>query len=345
MFLSLTFAILILLGEIMSLVYLYKFSLLNMELNKYIIIKIVVPSIINFVVLILGYFLVKMKKLPIVQKGIIPLCVITIISINFIIFHHQSPICILALILPILLSVLYSDSELTKKTALICCLISILTAAILFYFNHSLGYNYILNLFIALEFLIGLTITSFLMASLEVKKNELLITSVKQRDYYYDKSIIDGLTKSYNHNSYIETINANIDKYDDLILAIIDIDNFKSVNDTYGHSSGNIVLKSLAKILNKINSDEIYVSRYGGEEFVILFFNGSVDQAYKTIDKLRNKFSNIGFTELNNNNVTFSCGLAKKDKNSTPKSLFDKADEALYKAKNTGKNTIVISDF
>lgn len=342
MSLSLVFITMIIIGQTISVIYLYINHLLNISLSKKILYKILIPAFINIIVFIIGSLLLKRKSFTIDQKGIIPLIVVGIISLVFIITNYNVPTCILSLLLPILLSILNLDVNKTNKTAIPCCIVTLLIATSLLYINIDLGYNYMMNMIVSVAFIIALTITASTMAKLENQKNKLLLTSVKERKYYYDKSIIDCLTESYNHASYMETINNNFDKYDNLVLAIIDIDNFKKVNDTYGHSKGDIVLMSLAKILNKLNSEEVFVARYGGEEFVILFFDKDIKDAYEIISKLKDRFASKIYPELDNNNVTFSCGIAAKKKSSTITTLFDEADKALYKAKENGKNQIIV---
>ena len=170
----------------------------------------------------------------------------------------------------------------------------------------------------------------------------MIIKLIKERNYYRNKATKDELTNTYNYYSYKEKINNSFNKYDNIVLAIIDIDNFKIINDTYGHCSGNVVLKRLGNVLNKINNKDTYVARYGGEEFVVLFFNENINNSYKIINELRIEFSNIKFEELDNN-VTFSCGIAKQTKDLTPITLFEKADKALYEAKRSGKNRITVN--
>jgi len=339
------FIILIIVGEFLSVYYMNYSGLLEISLMEKMKRKIFVPGIIYLSIFIIGIVLLKQKKLTIVQKSIVPVVVVSLLTIVFLVNNNKNSLCILSLILPIILAVLNAETEVevTRRNSFVCIMITSLITAILFFKNHNLGYEYVMNLFVALEFMIALILICSVLSELERKRNDMLVASLKERNYYHEQAIIDGLTKSYNRASYNETLNSNFDKYETLSLAVIDIDKFKSVNDTYGHANGDVVLKHLAKILNNINSDEIYVARYGGEEFVILFFGKTKEQAFKTIEKLKNKFTAHKFKELNNNNVTFSCGIAQKDKKTTQKSLFETADKALYEAKESGRNRIIIS--
>ena len=125
---------------------------------------------------------------------------------------------------------------------------------------------------------------------------------------------------------------------------MIDIDDFKSINDTFGHQKGDEVLKILGKTIKEnIRKSDIPI-RYGGEEILIFFPNTSKEKAYYTLNRIKKLFSNIDFGI--GRKVTFSGGIA-----STPEDLKDWknvdelveiADERLYKAKREGKNKILL---
>ena len=126
--------------------------------------------------------------------------------------------------------------------------------------------------------------------------------------------------------------------------AIIDIDYFKKVNDSYGHNSGDIVLKELAAILKNYN-DDLIPARWGGEEFIIL---STVDVSYtefkKLMEKLRIKISEKKFKIENKKeiNITISIGTTKVKKDQRLNDALKIADSNLYKAKENGRNMVVM---
>ena len=150
----------------------------------------------------------------------------------------------------------------------------------------------------------------------------------------------DGLTRLDNYMSLFNTTKKWISYKKKLYFCIIDIDDFKSVNDTYGHEFGNTVLINLAKELQNINQSNIFVARYGGEEFGILFADYEYTEAYNIINDIRIKFNNIKYENIPQQ-FTFSGGITEYKKNNTVHDLFDAADKNLYKAKRTGKNKIM----
>nr|WP_255490923.1 GGDEF domain-containing protein [Spartinivicinus marinus] len=127
-----------------------------------------------------------------------------------------------------------------------------------------------------------------------------------------------------------------------LCLLMIDIDDFKNVNDTYGHQKGDEVLSKIGDTINDSVREMDLAARYGGEELAIIMPNTTMKDAYQVGDRIRKKIENLTFCSFN---VTVSIGLGaiSKTANTTTK-LIDIADMALYKAKENGKNQVVMGD-
>jgi len=164
----------------------------------------------------------------------------------------------------------------------------------------------------------------------------------------HELAITDNLTGAYNRTYFhtiikAELINAEKDCYE-IAVAMLDIDNFKRVNDTYGHLFGDKVLKSIAALINKsIRSDDV-MARFGGEEFIILFPHTSLTEAYEIVEELRKK---IASTDIKDNTVCVSIsasfGIASFPQNSSNiMELLKNADDALYDAKNSGRNCVKV---
>lgn len=131
-----------------------------------------------------------------------------------------------------------------------------------------------------------------------------------------------------------------------LSLCMLDIDHFKRVNDTYGHQTGDVILKLLARLLSRNLRETDIVARYGGEEFTIVLPNTNKDSALKVLDKVRQAVQDCEFeTEKDVLNVTISMGIATfgDDKVENVHDLFKKADIALYQAKLT-RNRVTAYD-
>lgn len=156
--------------------------------------------------------------------------------------------------------------------------------------------------------------------------------------------ITDPLTKLYNRAHFDETVNF-ITKHQrkseiDFILVIADIDFFKSINDTYGHQVGDEALVEVAKIIKKSLREDDLVARWGGEEFVVLLKNVTLDKAQAIIEKVR---TNIESNTLSNDiRVTASFGLTQYKEGEEAKETFKRVDDALYEAKRRGRNRVVV---
>lgn len=159
----------------------------------------------------------------------------------------------------------------------------------------------------------------------------------------------DSLTGLLNHTSFRSTLIQEVNRCGRqnarLAVAMLDIDLFKRVNDTYGHASGDNVLKSLSRLLKQRLRKSDIIGRYGGEEFVALLLDVDANQAYRIMDEIRLHFSEVEHfaTKSGSLQVTFSCGIATYPEITDPKLLSDAADQALYAAKAAGRNRIVIA--
>jgi len=130
-----------------------------------------------------------------------------------------------------------------------------------------------------------------------------------------------------------------------LTLCLVDIDKFKGVNDTYGHKAGDIVLRTIAKkCASKIRKSD-YFCRYGGEEFALILPETDLSAAITVAETLRESIEKCSFQYAEESvGITISCGLAQIKKNDTLDRLFQRADQSLYKAKETGRNRCITEE-
>lgn len=171
----------------------------------------------------------------------------------------------------------------------------------------------------------------------------------KQLELVNDKlkmaAIIDGLTGLYNRKeiqSQIEEALSRVDQ-EQFSLVMLDIDNFKQVNDTYGHQEGDMVIVALADILRNRRvgqKQNVSSGRWGGEEFMVLLRGTDADSAAYIADLMRESFANTTFKGIRPQTVSLGVTQARKD--DTADSLCSRVDMALYKAKKGGKNRVEV---
>ena len=180
------------------------------------------------------------------------------------------------------------------------------------------------------------------MRIVELQK-ELLASSKR----YEALSLTDSLTSLRNRRAFDEEFASRFEQARryarPLSLVIIDLDYFKSINDQYGHSAGDGVLRGIAKTLDHETRRSDFVARVGGEEFAILLPETSLFEALHFAEKIRSTIAGATIrTEAAAHKVTVSIGVANVPHSlvTTPQSLFDAADQALYRAKARGRNRI-----
>ncbi|WP_431088687.1 GGDEF domain-containing protein [Paenibacillus sp. 8b26] len=158
-------------------------------------------------------------------------------------------------------------------------------------------------------------------------------------------SMTDGLTKLYNHLSFQNFYEKALEYAEQgaiIHLALLDIDNFKKINDTYGHQFGDKILESISLIITEQITANDIAARYGGEEFAILMFEHTFEEAYQIAENIRHEVEKMTFYEKKQNiSVTVSIGLKSYTEEMNKDAFFQEADDYLYQAKRSGKNKIV----
>ncbi len=192
-------------------------------------------------------------------------------------------------------------------------------------------------------FMIGELITPIILNALLYKKLQII-------------SLTDPLTKIYNHTAILNILERELERLERyngaIAVAMIDIDNFKKLNDTYGHLFGDQVLIEVANTLKASIRKTDHVGRYGGEEFLVILYGKknsfTRDVAHKVLERLRENVANLKFYTFHQVKVTISVGytfIDNKTKTNNISQIIKTADKALYEAKNTGKNKVIYYKF
>lgn len=161
-----------------------------------------------------------------------------------------------------------------------------------------------------------------------------------------DLSLRDALTGLANRRHFRAVLEREIDRVartgESALLLVLDIDHFKHVNDTYGHAAGDKVLRIVAQALAKQLRSSDFIARYGGEEFVMILPGTAIDNGTTLANRMRELVARIGFHFSGKPLViTISCGITQLRAGDDPGSVFERADRALYRAKEGGRNCVV----
>ncbi|NIP72492.1 MAG: GGDEF domain-containing protein [Gammaproteobacteria bacterium] len=162
-------------------------------------------------------------------------------------------------------------------------------------------------------------------------------------------ALVDTLTEVHNRMAYDERIEQEYVRWkrfgEPLSLVMADIDNFKDINDTYGHVTGDKVLRTIAKLLKSQIRESDFLARYGGEEFVVLMPGAGAPDARAVAEKLRREVEHCDFNHCGTGvSITISCGIAQFHDGDDPVRVFERADNALYRAKELGRNRSELAD-
>lgn len=188
------------------------------------------------------------------------------------------------------------------------------------------------------EVYINIKDDTFILKSTLIETTHKLFTLSRVTELSNEKNI-DTLTGLYKKSYFISHLKIYLEKDAPYTVIVIDLDNFKYVNDTYGHLAGDDVLKEFATLVkSNIRADDIF-ARWGGEEFLMLLKNTSIDNALKKLEEIHSIINNHQFQHTKKLSASF--GITNGVKGDSVDSILQRADKALYQAKDNGKNQIV----
>lgn len=307
---------------------------------------LVIPSGINFICIAIGTGIMKSKKLSQAHK--IYSVSLILVGINFILVtvHSTFTATYYIFAIAIMLTTIYADYRVTSITALTGIIALVVSELFIkwdadkisiFQSTHRLA-DFLISLMVLLAF----SIACMVAIRFERKKNSTSIQKEIERQQLQQSVYTDEMTGIYNRKAFRAELKYVEDTESDrhTVLAIVDIDKFKNINDTWGHHIGDRCLIEFANILKKYDT-KATPFRYGGDEFCLLFRDIDLSQAESVCREIQSKVNGMFFEDYPKLNLTASFGLAEISDQVDTVRLFIHADRALYEAKKV-RNTICI---
>jgi len=317
----------------------------NITVFQYISKYIILTTAFNF---LLVFICQRINTLNILSQ-IKNYAVLTMVSLMaaFIAFIHYDIGAILSIFtIPIFLTVLFGKK---KMTGFITGLNTILLVISAIHSAVSIDSNYFyLNVAVAFTLVAAAFLISYVLIEYNKANSDYIYASYRTQLSLNEQAKNDPLTGLYNQKTFQSLLKDSIEKAKNLkspmSLAIIDLDDFKEINDTFGHLEGDQVLIHFTNLLKQHFTDgEAYISRYGGDEFAIIFPKASKELAYLKLESLRQRCKQLSQAQVRSGEISFSAGIShymEGDMNETL--LFHQADSALYRAKDNGKGQTVV---
>ena len=319
-------------------------GLLFLPIPVYLFRFLVFPFMINFAAIGAAYRVLYSEKRTEESKDFMVSLACFAVCACVELTHYVFAPVLCAPTVAIYISSIFGNRETTKKLT-IYSVITLILSTILAANELRAGENQ-LYLDVAIAFVI--TMSSYFIAILmirrEAEQTQSLSESYQKQMELSEQLNRDVLTGLYNRKAMFNMLRYEIRQMNDIHLAVLDIDDFKLVNDRFGHAKGDEVLLFIAKLFHTYVGKLGFPIRFGGEEFAIIFSNTQDETVIMVLEKIRRKLSEYPFLLSDNGTktyITVSCGVVKYKDTQSIDDFFKSADHAMYMAKSKGKNNVV----
>ncbi len=307
---------------------------------QYIIKYILLPTLVNIILVTVCHQINKMSIKPQIKNYSI-LITLSLFAAVIAFVHYIVEAVLTVFAIPVFLTILFGKKRITGVIAIINGILLIFSTA------HSAMYSnsvfFYLNAVVAFTLLVSAYLLSTVLIAYNKANSDYIYTSYKTQVSLNEQARNDSLTGLYNRKTFQSLLKLTMEKSKKLkspmSLAIIDLDDFKEVNDTFGHLEGDQVLLQFTELIKQqCNDVEAHVSRYGGDEFAIIFPGASRELAYLRLEALRQRCRHVHHAKVRSGKISFSAGISHYLEGDMDETLlFHQADSALYLAKENGK--------
>lgn len=315
-------------------------SLIHSTKFTYFIKYIMVPSFGYLLVLLITYLLMKTNEINDKVKNYIVSIGFSLISGIICFIHSYFRMSFSTGAICILLTAVYCDTKLTSYTTLVTVALEGIIG-ITGNWDPSFDKNveYYMNILMSVFLLGGVYLSTLAIINNETGLRKTIIKRQGAMQLLKEQVMNDPLTGLYNRLALRKFID---DVTDDVYFAMIDIDHFKLVNDIWGHSKGDEILKRVGKLMKDNYQNYRHDFRFGGDEFLLAFVGINEENVVLECERLKRKFDESLDFEIKMKNVSLSIGVAEYDHNIKPSTAIKRADTALYQAKKSNSKKVYI---
>lgn len=337
------YTLLILICEFIGYFVISGLSMLECSTSKYFLKYLLFPSGCNMLLTIFAWLLSEKTKVAETAKNYIT-C-LSMVGIAFVVsvVHCAFAGVYSVFLIPVIMTMIYGDFRLISVTSL-CSVVLNWISAMYIRWDASkkqtadLAADFMLSLFL----LGGVFVACVVIIRFEKEKQQTIAHSEQERSRLQQELLRDHLTGVYNRLALTNALeNLCAPETGSFFIAMMDIDDFKSINDTEGHLEGDAVLRHLGEVLTKDCPDAMPV-RFGGDEFSVLFHERKREEVLSELKKVQKDFAQYGGLCQGTLRPTLSIGLAEWQQNMLPEELMRCADEALYESKMGKKNRLTV---
>jgi len=312
---------------------------------QYIVKYIALPTLINSLI-VTGCHRINTMSIKASVKNYTVLLTVSLFAAVIAFIHYIIAAILTIFAIPVFLTILFGQKRITGSITCLNGILLMLSSIHSYMYDNSV--YFFLNAAVAYTMLVSAYLLSTVLIAYNKANSDYIYASYKAQLSLNEQAKNDSLTGLYNRKTFQSLLKISLEKAKGLrspmALAIMDLDDFKEINDTFGHLEGDQVLLHFAELIKQQCSDgEAYLSRFGGDEFAVIFPRASRELAYLKLESLRQRCKQVPHSKVRSGEINFSAGIAhyiEGDVNETL--LFHQADSALYQAKENGKGQTVV---
>lgn len=304
----------------------------------YLLKYLLTPLTCNLTLVQLAFLTMRSRRLQEETKVYTISLLLAVMAFVIYTIHSVFPALFAVFAVPMMFTIIYGDQRLTAVTALTCLVEK--TVSDLFFFWDPERISVMTNSSTLADFglSVGLLVVIYaicvFMILVEREKNEVAIKLEQERQRYQAEAMIDQLTGVWNRQALREMFTKMEQERSDkaFFLAMMGLDDFKNLNDTYGHSQGDRYLRAIGEVLLALADEQVVPFRFGGDEFCVIFSSCGAERVRGACRAIQECFARTDVNQICKP-VSISIGVAEFREKEPPAQLLDRADAALYRAK------------